>query len=98
MKVFEPLVVTVSWLLRSNPGAEFICSVQVEYSLHFITSLSGKTGFRQFLCLSKYFPYQFGPGKKMLKEEKKYWMVDHFLGQGRRILPTFFIVLFSHVL
>jgi len=27
-EVFEPLVVTVSWLLRSNPGAEFICSVQ----------------------------------------------------------------------
>lgn len=27
-EVFEPLLVTVSWLLRSNPAAEFICSVQ----------------------------------------------------------------------
>lgn len=26
--VFEPLVVTVSWLLTNNPGAEFVCTVQ----------------------------------------------------------------------
>jgi len=27
-QVFEPLVVTVSWLLDNNPGARFICTVQ----------------------------------------------------------------------
>jgi len=27
-EVFEPLVVTVSWLLDNNPGARFICTVQ----------------------------------------------------------------------
>jgi len=26
--VFEPLVVTVSWLLKNNPSAEFVCTVQ----------------------------------------------------------------------
>jgi predicted nicotinamide N-methyase len=26
--VFEPLLVTVSWILRNNPGSEFICTVQ----------------------------------------------------------------------
>lgn len=26
--VFEPLIVTVSWILRNNPGCEFLCTVQ----------------------------------------------------------------------
>lgn len=26
--VFEPLVVTISWLLKHNPGCEFLCTVQ----------------------------------------------------------------------
>jgi len=27
-EVFEPLIVTVSWLLDNNPGAKFVCTVQ----------------------------------------------------------------------
>jgi len=26
--VFEPLLVTISWLLKNNPGAQFVCTVQ----------------------------------------------------------------------